>query len=273
MIDGSGHYIRRSLNFTISSFITPEYELVAIHPEHFLPRGSVFMVYDPSTQTHRHYVAATDRRLRESLDPNSPPLPPFHVSDDHRHPFDRLNVFLVVLNAEIKFRRYLGMAPPPIPLPVDVLHLMQRTIDLVDLLYWEPVPKKGSRGAAVVANRLARRRKNPSRDKRPDPETVIESPSEESITQETPIPSSSHDLSSPRGIVRYLADVDMETLKAYGRALMCGHDREYDPALFEDAIPLDDPHIYSEKTNVEAWQQGVVTSVEKPTEVIDLEAQ
>jgi len=46
---------------------------------------------------------------------------------------------------------------------------------------------------------------------------------------------------------------------AYGRALMSGHDHEYDPALFEDAIPLDcdDSHMYSEKTTVEAWQRGV----------------
>jgi len=53
----------------------------------------------------------------------------------------------------------------------------------------------------------------------------------------------------------------METRMAYGRALMSGHDREYDPALFEDAIPINDspPTLYSEKTTVEAWQQRVIS--------------
>jgi hypothetical protein len=46
-------------------------------------------------------------------------------------------VFLVVLNAEIKFRRYRRMRTMP-KLPEDVEKLMDETIKLVDLIYWTP---------------------------------------------------------------------------------------------------------------------------------------
>jgi hypothetical protein len=36
--------------------------------------------------------------------------------------------------------------PPLTPLPADVLDLMHRTIDLVNLIYWRPVPMKGTKG-------------------------------------------------------------------------------------------------------------------------------
>jgi len=197
---------------------------VALHPEHFLPRGSMLTVYDPSTEIYKHYVAARDRRLRESPDPSSPRLPSFHHVSEDRDPVDRLNVFLVVINAEIKFRRYFEMVQPTPPLPADVINLMRRTMDLVDLLYWKPVPKKGSRGAKLMAKRLAGRRKNPPRAGRSDSKTAIErESSEESIIQEMPIPSRSHAVSSRRSRLRWLADVDLETRIAYGRALMSGH--------------------------------------------------
>jgi hypothetical protein len=38
-----------------------------------------------------------------------------------------------------------------------------------------------------------------------------------------PIPSRSHAVSSRRSRLRWLADVDLETRIAYGRALMSGH--------------------------------------------------
>ncbi|KIM84707.1 hypothetical protein PILCRDRAFT_393899 [Piloderma croceum F 1598] len=261
VMDDKGIDIRRSLNFDIPSFTNPEYELVALHPEHFLPLGNMLTVYDPGTAIYKHYVVATDRYIRESPHPSSPRLPAFHHVSEDRDPMDRLNVFLVIINAEIKFRRYFAMVQPTTPLPVDVINLMHRTINLVDLLYWQPAPKKGSRVAMVVAKRLAGRRKNPPCASRPDPAKTIESgSSEENMMeddQEMQIPSDFHTGSSRRSRLRWLADVDLETRIAYGRALMSGHDREYDPALFEDAIPINDPHLYSEKTTIEAWQQGV----------------
>ena len=165
-----------------------------------------------------------DRHLSESPDPSSPRLPPFHHVSEAHDPIDRLNVFLVVINAEIKFRCYFEMVQPTSPLPADIINLMRRTMDLVDLLYWKPVPKKGSQGAKVMAKRLAGQRKNPSRAARSDPKTAIERVSSmESIIQEMPIPCGSHAVSSRCSRLHWLADVDLETCIAYGRALMSAH--------------------------------------------------
>jgi hypothetical protein len=49
-----------------------------------------------------------------------------------------LNPFLVVLNAEIKFRQYLRLPQAQALLPADVMDLIRKTIELVDLIYWEP---------------------------------------------------------------------------------------------------------------------------------------
>ncbi|KAH9988099.1 hypothetical protein BJV74DRAFT_840036 [Russula compacta] len=61
----------------------------------------------------------------------------------------RPNVYLVVLNAELKFRRYLDMLnarPPSTPLPDDILSLMHRTNELVHLLYWWSTYERLERG-------------------------------------------------------------------------------------------------------------------------------
>jgi hypothetical protein len=124
--------------FDSSSFTDPEYELVAIHPEHFLPRGSVLPVFHSGTSTSTIYVSERDRCLRKSSEPDSPRLPTFCHVTESRCWTDCLNVFLVILNAEIKFHRYLHMIsenPPPTPLPADILTLMHLMMELVDLLY------------------------------------------------------------------------------------------------------------------------------------------
>jgi hypothetical protein len=189
-------------------------------------------VYDPSTTTYKHYVAASDRSLRESPHPNSPRLPAFHHVSEAREPtYLRLNVFLVIMNAEIKFRRYFAMAQPTSPLPADVINLMYRTIHLVDLLYWQPVPEKGTHGAKVVAKRLASRRNNPVAPTRPDPAKAIggESSEERIIEgdQEMQTTSGFYAGSSRRSRLHWLAEVDLETRMAYGRALMSGHGTLY----------------------------------------------
>jgi hypothetical protein len=133
--------------FTAQCYIDPEYELVVMHPEHFLPNGSSLLVYDPMTQGHNHYVVARDRCLRASVDPNSGRFPPFHHNVKARVQYMHPNVFLVALNAETKFHRYLKMVhtkPPPTPLPTHVLSLMDRTLELIRLLYWWPVSAKSS---------------------------------------------------------------------------------------------------------------------------------
>lgn len=50
--------------------------------------------------------------------------------------------------------------PPTTALPDDVLALMHRIIELIDLLYWAPVPKKGSKGEAILARRVLLKRQN-----------------------------------------------------------------------------------------------------------------
>ncbi|OBZ66131.1 hypothetical protein A0H81_13738 [Grifola frondosa] len=64
-IDQTGAARPRFINLDSPSFTNPELELVALHPEHFLPRGSILTIYDPTTATHKNYVPATDRRLHE----------------------------------------------------------------------------------------------------------------------------------------------------------------------------------------------------------------
>jgi hypothetical protein len=119
------------------------------------------------------------------------------------------------------------MVQPTPPLPADVIHLMRRTMHLVNLLYWQPMPKKGSQGAKVMARRLANRQINPPCTARPDTTKTIERESGEESTieddQEMQIPSNSRAMSSRRSRLRWLADVDLETRMAYGRALMSGH--------------------------------------------------
>jgi hypothetical protein len=148
----------------------------------------------------------------------------------------RLNIFLVILNAEIKFRRYLQMYArnPSLSLPAVVLSLMHRTLQLVDLLYWMPTtPTKGSPGEKIIADMS--RRRNPGRKTRSGPSVLVERESSEEREpgedsqgdmeedQNIKIPPDSLEMSGRRKRRRWLAGVDLETRKAYGRALMSGH--------------------------------------------------
>ena len=135
--------------FDFSSFTNSEYELVAIHPEHFLPHGSMLSVLHSESSTPTIYVSARDQHLCKSLSSDSSSLPAFHHIAKRSNSYKNLNVFLVILNAEIKFHWYLHIIdqkPPTTPLPADVLNLIHLTIELVHLLYWNPVPTKGSPG-------------------------------------------------------------------------------------------------------------------------------
>jgi hypothetical protein len=187
-------------------------------------------VCHPNTSTPKIYVPANDRRLRESPEPDSPSLPAFRHLTTSRDALEHLNIFLVILNAEIKFHRYLRMIsqnPPTTSLPADVLALMHLTIELVDLLYWKPVPTKGSRGEALLAKRVNTSRKNPLRTMRPDSAKTMERGSSEEREMmgddEVDNLSRSRSNSGHHRKFCWTADTDIETLKAYGRALMSGH--------------------------------------------------
>jgi hypothetical protein len=152
--------------FNSSSFTNPEYELIAIHPEHFLPYGNVLPVFHSGSSTPTIYVLARDRCLCKSPEPDSPCLPTFRHVTERSSTIEHINIFLVILNAEIKFHRYLCMIsqnPPTTPLPADVLNLMHLTVELVNLLYWIPVPTKGSQGEVELAEMIKYCQINPPR--------------------------------------------------------------------------------------------------------------
>ncbi|KAH9975300.1 hypothetical protein BGW80DRAFT_1296329 [Lactifluus volemus] len=209
-MDEIGRLYPRKLDFTAPCYVDPEYELVALHPEHFLPNGSSLLVCDPVTQGHKLYVVAQDRCLRESTDPNSNPFPPFHHRAKARGRDLHPNVFLVALNAEMKFRRYLKMVranAPPAPLPDHVLALMHRTIELVDLLYWWPISTKGSSGSEE-------QRMDKDKDSQIPPDSWARSRLKRHELRPTSI---------------WPEDMDLEARKARGMALMSGHD----PAFYD----------------------------------------
>ena len=171
--------------FNSPSFTNPEYELVAMHPDHFLPCGNVLPVFHSTSSTPTTYLSTSDQCLHESSDPKSPCLPPFHhAPESHgKNHGMHVNVFLITLNAEIKFHQYLHMIsqnPPTTPLPDDAIALMCLTIELVDLLYWRPLPKDPQ--------------KRPPKRWRPN-----------------------------KKFQKKFASMDLETRKAYGRALMSGY--------------------------------------------------
>jgi hypothetical protein len=84
------------------------------------------------------YQVDSNGVLREApLTTDTPRYPSFRFSGT-RERGDRLNPYLVILAAEIKFRRY--RASPNAPrLDAEYEALIAKTIDVANLLYWEPL--------------------------------------------------------------------------------------------------------------------------------------
>ena len=134
-----------------------------------------------------------------------------------------MNVFLVAINAEIRFRRYFKMIqqdPPTTALPEDVHALMHRVIDLVNVLYWVPVPTEGSKGEAIRAKLAPQKCKNPERAGRSSQPQYAEATSGE---ESPPTPTQAWKSSKRSRGVDWLAFANLEERKAYGTALMSGH--------------------------------------------------
>ncbi|TFK61668.1 hypothetical protein BDN72DRAFT_883045 [Pluteus cervinus] len=131
-------YVRRLRSSP--AFLNAQYELVALHPKHFLPNNSELLVYNHSTPrpTKKAYVIGSDNNLREWLGEgvSGPRIPVF--SFDCRPARKQLNPFLVILNAVIKFKRYDRITSPKDPLPSETTELMEKTKELVALIYWKP---------------------------------------------------------------------------------------------------------------------------------------
>lgn len=64
---------------------------------------------------------------------------PFHHSGSSHNEIEQLNVFLVTLNAEIKFQHYNLLPLSLTPLSDGVLKIMNKTIMLVDEIYKKPI--------------------------------------------------------------------------------------------------------------------------------------
>jgi len=129
-----------------------KYELVVLHPEHLLPNGNDLTVFHRTNGQldKKSYVIGPDRTLRESPGTgDSGRLPPF--SFDLRPPDLPLNPFLVILNADIKFRRYLRRTQPR-ELATDVKILINKTLELVNLIYWRPADE--AKSTAVLRDLL-----------------------------------------------------------------------------------------------------------------------
>ncbi|KAF9560008.1 hypothetical protein CPC08DRAFT_708343 [Agrocybe pediades] len=138
--DKKGRY-RRYFDFNKPPFTDAKYELVLLHADHFLPdkgNRNALKVFteDENDLSGKMYFVSPDGALREGRDNTQPLLPPF-TSNRGRAEKDTLNPFLVVVNAEIAFRRF--RERPRRVLCQEYNELIDLTIDLMDKIYFQPV--------------------------------------------------------------------------------------------------------------------------------------
>jgi len=110
---------------------------VVLQPHHFLQKGGGLAVYTKQGDIvdGKLYVISEDGALRENANNDSARLPAF-TSHPNRAPEHMLNPLLVIINAEMAFRRF---QRNPHPLCDDYNELIQLTITLVDKIYFKPV--------------------------------------------------------------------------------------------------------------------------------------
>ncbi|KAF9557061.1 hypothetical protein CPC08DRAFT_820108 [Agrocybe pediades] len=133
---------RRFFNFQERPFTDAMYELVLLHPHHFLPKkGNALTVFTEhgSNLSGKMYVVSPDGALREDSDNIKPRIPAFS-SNRTREEKDMLNPFLVVINAEIAFRRLREEVLST--LCEDYKILIALTIELAAKIYFRPLVAK-----------------------------------------------------------------------------------------------------------------------------------
>lgn len=98
---------------------------------------------------------APDLVLREQTgdDTLSPRFPPFRFLGIRNQMGHTMNPFLVILAAEIKFRRYL--AADGLRLPPVYDSLMRKTIQVADLLYFLPAKRRSAFHDPIVVDMQA----------------------------------------------------------------------------------------------------------------------
>jgi len=129
-----------------------EYELVVLQPDHFLPDDSLLPLYSRQqieVVGFKHYKMAADRVLREYPGHDtSQRFPPFRFIGNRNRVGHTINPYLVILAAEIKFRRYLAANGPQLPPVYD--SLMRKTIQVAELLYFLPSDRESAFHDPVV---------------------------------------------------------------------------------------------------------------------------
>ncbi|KAF8892791.1 hypothetical protein CPB84DRAFT_1331485 [Gymnopilus junonius] len=157
-----GDYTR---DFRSEQFYKTEYELVVLHPKHFLPIGSTLAMHvkdpdEPNRVSGKLYMTGNDGVLREGRNVNSARFGGFPGPQRHSAQFgafpgpqrrskpvdNRLNPFFVILNADMAFRRF-ERSFPGVSLPKVYQDLLDLTSQVADQIYHAPVVQQAVRKA------------------------------------------------------------------------------------------------------------------------------
>lgn len=136
----------------------PELQLVVLHPGHLLPDHFTLLRCGPNGY-YTPYKASSDGLLREvdtqciispqPSDPSSPPFPSFSHTTT-RPLYQSLNIYFILLNAEIKFQRFakhFGVER----LHPDMRAVVNQTNEIVDLMYAQPKRSEACQSIQVSA--------------------------------------------------------------------------------------------------------------------------
>ena len=111
-------------------------QFVPLHPEQICPNDKPLLRRNHESGAYESYVARRDGLFRKTNDPNDTVSPPLHVFEHQsvRSEGEKLNIWLVMLNAEVKFSRFrknYGLWA----LHSDLRPAVEETIEIVDLIY------------------------------------------------------------------------------------------------------------------------------------------
>lgn len=118
--------------------ITPKLQFVPLHLKQMCPQKLLLLRRDIESGKYRSYIACKDGLFRETDHRNDMNASPF-LDFEHettRSEDERLNIWLIILNAEAKFSCYIekyGLES----LPLDVQRIIKETLEIVALIYKE----------------------------------------------------------------------------------------------------------------------------------------
>ncbi|CAA7268592.1 unnamed protein product [Cyclocybe aegerita] len=186
--DVRGGNYTRYFNRREQPFTNATYGMVLLHPDHFLPRGQILTVY--TQDVHKcfhptHYAPSPDGALRDTATSSHPSsftspvqtggpvlvddnntyhaaadtsqrLPPFPAAIRRIVPVDQvplsLNPFLVILNADMAFRRYLRIPQyeGQQHLCAEYQELVELTGSVADKIYYRRIVSDAFRHSQIV---------------------------------------------------------------------------------------------------------------------------